>query len=204
MAMLICDPGMEERLLAERQANGHDRWDEVWDGVYVMAPLANDEHQELQAGLTAILQAVLGWNGLALVRAGVNVSDREKGWEHNYRCPDVVVFTNDTKAKNCDTHWFGGPDFTIEIVSPRDRSREKFDFYAKVGVRELLLIDRAPWSLELHRLVNSTLVPAGKSVLPSSDLIVSQVVPLSFKLIAGSERPSIEVTHRDGRQRWVV
>jgi len=41
-------------------------------------------------------------------------------------------------------------------------------------------------------------------VLPSSDLIVSQVVPLAFKLIAGSERPSIEITHRDGRQRWVV
>ena len=88
MAMLICDPWVERQLLAERQANGHDRWDEVWDGVYVIAPPPNDEHQELQTGLTSILQTVLGLSGLTEVRAGVNVSDRERGWEHNYRCPD--------------------------------------------------------------------------------------------------------------------
>ena len=114
------------------------------------------------------------------------------------------MFNNDTRAKNCDTHWFGGADFTVEIVGPRDRSREKFDFYAKVGARELLLIDREPWSLELYRLANGTLSPAGRSVLWSSEMISSQVVPLSFKLIPGVDRPGIEVTHRDGRQRWVV
>ena len=99
---------------------------------------------------------------LGKVMAGVNVSDREHGWKKNYRCPDVVVFLNHTKAVDCDTFWFGGPDFAVEIASPGDRSREKLEFYAKVGTRELLLVDRKPWSLELYRLDGEKLCPRRK------------------------------------------
>ena len=45
MTALINDPKLEEKLIAKRQAAGADKFDEVWDGVYVMSPLANDEHQ---------------------------------------------------------------------------------------------------------------------------------------------------------------
>ena len=47
MATLVIDPGLERALLERRRASRGDRWDEVWDGVYVMAPLPNMEHQEL-------------------------------------------------------------------------------------------------------------------------------------------------------------
>jgi Uma2 family endonuclease len=109
-----------------------------------------------------------------------------------------------TRAKNCDTHWMGGPDFTIEIVSPKDRSRQKLDFYASLGVRELLIIDRYPWSIELYRLEGGKLTDSVKSTMTGSEVLVSQVVPLSFRLVAGGVRPNIEVTHRDGVQKWLV
>src|SRR5687768_1833214 len=140
MDLLVTDPRDQERLIAERQASGGDRFDEVWEGTYVMAPIANDEHQELQAKLVAVFQTVVGWSGEGLVHGGVNVSDRDEGWEHNYRCPDVVVFMKGTSARNCDTHWVGGPDFAVEIRSPGDRTPQKLPFYAAVNVRELLVI----------------------------------------------------------------
>ena len=36
-------------------------------------------------------------------------------------------------------------------MSRFDKSRKKFGFYKSVGVRELLLVDRHPWALELYR-----------------------------------------------------
>jgi Uma2 family endonuclease len=204
MAMLVCDPFVEERLRAEREAKGLDLWDEVWEGMYVMAPLANDEHQFLQTRLATILDFVVGLAGKGEVRAGVNVSDRIEQWEHNYRCPDVAVFLNGGAARNCGTHWVGGPDFAIEVTSPKDKSRDKLDFYAAVGVHELLLIDRDPWSLVHYALQGGALVEVGRSTPPSSLRLESTVVPLSLRLLAGGARPTIEVIHRDSGQKWLV
>lgn len=204
MSTLIRDPDLEEQIRAERHAKGLDRWDEVWEGVYVMPPYPNDEHQFLQSRLNTILDLVIGMRGLGEVRAGINVSDRIDDWIKNYRCPDVAVFLNGTAARNLKTHWLGGPDFAIEIVSPDDSSRDKLEFYANVGVRELLIIDRAPWKLELYRLAGGRLVEVAQSVSTSPEVVNSQVIPLSFRLVQGGARPSIEVTHSDGVQRWIV
>ena len=165
MAVYITDPDLEKRLKSEREANGSDRLDEVWDGVYFMPRLANNEHQFFVIQLAQVFQSVLGNLDQGMVYPGVNVSNREKGWKKNYRCPDVAVFLPGSKAKNCGTHWHGGPDFAVEIVSPKDRSREKLPFYSSVGVGELLLIDRQPWSLELFRLQGGELVSCGRSTI---------------------------------------
>jgi hypothetical protein len=77
----------------------------------MMTPLPDDEHQELQLQLATIAQVAIAWPGLGQVRAGTNVSDRIKGWTHNYRCPDVAVYLTGSRARNCGTHWCGGPDF---------------------------------------------------------------------------------------------
>jgi len=178
--------------------------DEVWNGVLVMSPLANDEHQELVGLLVAVFLAVVHTGKPWKVRPGVNVSDREKGWEENYRIPDIAVFLPGTKAKNCDTHWCGGPDFGVEIVSDKDQTHEKLPFYAKVNTCEVLLVDRDPWCLSLYRLDEKEMVLVGKSSLDSPADLVSAVLPLTFRLIPGDERPAIEVTSSDKTQRWVV
>jgi len=204
MALMVLDRFVEERLKAEREASGADRYDEVWEGVYMMAPLANNEHQDLQALLAAAIQNAVGWNGPQRVHAGANVSDREAGWLHNYRIPDVVVVYPGSAARDCGTHWCGGPDFCVEIASPGDRSRDKLDFYATIGVRELLLIDREPWDVELYRLSNAQLELVGHSGGTAVAVLDSEVLPVSFRLVAGAPRPKIEVMHRDGAQVWLV
>ena len=70
MATMILDQQLAEQLLEQRRAWGPDKFDEVWEGIYMMAPLPNDEHQNLVTEFCAILKELLGWQGLADVRAG--------------------------------------------------------------------------------------------------------------------------------------
>jgi Uma2 family endonuclease len=202
MATLVLDSYVEDRIREERRISGADRFDEVWDGVYVMSPLANNEHQGLAAGLSAIFQIVLNWGQFGEVFAGVNVTDQEEDWTRNYRCPDVAVYLNGTTARDRGTHWLGGPDFAVEVASKGDRSREKFAFYAKVNTRELLLIDRDPWALELYRLSDGALSLVGSSRPGDADLIRSEVLPLDFRLVSAEPRPRVEVSRRDGGEPW--
>jgi Uma2 family endonuclease len=205
MATLVMDPRIEEALLEQRRAAGGDKFDEVWDGVYVMAPMANTEHQAIVSGLnTAISIALAGVSG-AQVYPGINVSDRREDWEKNYRCPDVEVILPGSKAVDCGPFHLGGPDFLVEVASDHDRSREKFDFYAQIGVREMLLIDRNPWLLELYRLEGSEMVLIGRKFPASHHPLGSLVLPLTFNLLERpSMRPQIEVVHLETNQQWLV
>jgi Uma2 family endonuclease len=203
MTAIVNDSALVERLRAERAEAGADRWDEVWDGVYMIMPLPNDEHQEIVTALASVFQNVVGWSGVGRVRAGVNVSDDDGDWTHNYRCPDVAVFLRDTTAVNRSTYWYGGPDFGVEVVSKDDQTREKLRFYAEVGVRELLIVDRFPWALDLYREHEGGLANVGRSILSHSDVLTSLVLPVTFQLVAGEERPRIEVIASE-TQRWLV
>src|SRR5207247_8232282 len=127
MSVLICDRAISRDLIAERKALGLDRYDEVWNGVYVMAPMANDEHKQLVSLFNSIMEDVICWPGLGAVRPGVNVSDREDDWRQDYRIPDVAVFLRGCKAVNRDTHWFGGPDWLTEILSEDEPIQEKLN-----------------------------------------------------------------------------
>jgi len=193
--MLVTDPDLESRLKAQRHEANSGGHDEVWEGLYIMAPLANNAHQMIQGRIVAVLQEVVGWDSPAQVCPGVNLSDREDDWTQNYRDPDVVVFLPGNPAKNRETHWLGGPDFLVEIISPRDRAREKLDFYAKVGVREALYIDREPWALELYQLAaDRSHMRLSASAPVGGAECVSSVLPLKFRLVAADTGPKIEIT----------
>ena len=203
MAIMLTDPRLEQRLKAEREASGADRYDEVWEGITMMTPLPNNEHQEIATRLASILQEVVGWPGLGDVCAGVNLSDRDEEWEHNYRVPDVAVFLRTGRAVNLGTHWRGAADFLVEVISPDDRTRDKLDFYSRLGVRELLLIDREPWALELYRGGPSGLQRV-ESADPQAGEVRSAVLPLTFRLVAARGRPDIEVGHAESSRAWRV
>ena len=140
-----------------------DRWDEVWDGELLMSPSPNDPHQELQANFLYALMDTVTIPNLGRVRAGGNVSDRAQNWTKNYRCPDVIVYLNTNPAINHGTHWEGGPDFLVEILSPGDRALQKLPFYASINTREVLIIDRDPWQLSLYQLQQQQLILIGES-----------------------------------------
>jgi len=204
MPRMIVPPADMKRILRERRRNGADRYDEVWDGVYVMSPIADNDHQGIASDLAAVIREGIGWNRSIRVLAGANVSDRREDWTKNYRIPDVLVFLPGNPAEDRRTHFLGGPDFAVEVISRRDRSRKKFAFYAKVGVRELLLVDRDPWSLELYRLRDEAYELAGTSTLDRPEALASSVLPLSFRLLPGEPRPEIEATRPADGRAWSI
>ena len=203
MDMIVRDPALEARIIQDRRKRQIDRYDEVWDGVYVVSPITDIEHSELVATIGTALILGVPKSKVNKIYMGVNVSDRNDDWEQNYRCPDVVVFLKGCSAEDRDTHYYGGPDFAVEIVNRHDRSRQKFDFYAKVNTRELLIVDRYPWALELYRLNASQAYDiVGRSSLEQPEILESRVLPLTFQLAPGEERPAIVVKHLDGVQTW--
>ena len=204
-ATLVLDPDVSRQLVRERKETGIDRYDEVWEGVYVMSPLASLSHQELVDDFCGIFREVVKKPGLGRVQPGANVSDRRIHWKRNYRVPDVVVVLNDGRAVDCDTHWFGGPDFLVEIESPDDDIEKKVPFYLKIGVRELLIVDRDTRALRLFRLTDGKLKLAGVSEPGKSVWLTSEVFPLAFRWRANRSKPHIEVKRTDGRGgHWII
>src|SRR5690242_13724362 len=107
MAMLVTDPALADRLIAERRAAGEDRYDEVWDGVYVTTPFPNPEHQDLATRLAGTFLQAVNFDPRVKVYTGVNVSDRETKWKQNFRIPDVAVYFPTTSASRLKNHWVG-------------------------------------------------------------------------------------------------
>jgi Uma2 family endonuclease len=203
---VILDPSRAENYLDERKELGLDQWDEVWDGVTVVPPMPNNEHYNLAFRLCSAFSDVIDWDRGDVTVPGGNVSDiAGKGWEKkNYRCPDAIVHLAGGIAKDIGTHWYMGPDFLVEIISPGEEPHAKFDFYAKVKTRELLIVDRDPWALELFHLHRGKMRSAGRSTLVKPAVIASAVLPLTFTLQKGKKRPTILVTHTATGQTWTA
>jgi Uma2 family endonuclease len=199
VSVIIWDPLLAAEIRAKRACVPASQYDEVWEGVYVVPPAPNNEHQDLLSELSFIFRIGADRGAGDRVLPGCNVSDRAAGWTENYREPDLAVFLAGTAAVNHGTHWQGGPDLAVEIVSPGERSRDKLPFYAAVGTREVLVIDRDPWQLELYRLAAGAMQLVGTSTPAAPTPVASAVLPLTFALAAGTPRPVVEVRHTDGR-----
>lgn len=202
MPVLINDPQMAEQFLAKREESDASRWDEVWEGVIVMPPIPNDDHQDIVGGVTSALREAVQKRKMGLVRPGVNVSDRHPDWKENFRCPDVVVYLFTNPAVNHNTHWTGGPDFLVEVLSPGEKAYAKFDFYATTRVREILLVFRNPWRLELHRLNGDAYEMVARNELGDEAILVSEAIPLTFHLVKSATRPVIEIRHTEDDRVW--
>lgn len=203
MTMMVADSLAAEELLKERRKRGLDKYDEVWEGMYVMHALPNDEHQKIVTRLTAALVDAIEDAGIGEVRAGINLASDPNDWQHDYRCPDAVVFLNDSTAECHGAFWTGGPALAVEVVSPDDEYRQKLDFYGKVGTQELLVVNRDPWRLELHRHDGQGLPVAAACEL-DGEPIASESLPLSLQLVTGDPRPRILVRHAESQREWSV
>lgn len=204
MPTRIYDLELERELIALRDARGGNHHDEVWDGVYVMAPMPNDEHQLLVSKLTYVLEESIGNQQLGEVRPGVNVSDREIDWRQNYRVPDVALFLNGCSAKNCDSFWLGGPDLAIEIVSVGEDLFEKLDFYHAVHTRELIVIDRYPWSIQQYVREQGGMVLSGKATPDQAESVIKcKTVAFDLSVLPGEPRPQVRVTSRSSQSTWL-
>lgn len=202
MPVMIYDPQYEKHVRAERERLFSNTRDEVWDGVLVMPPLPNIEHQILATDLALAFQGGIDRVAGDLALVGANVSDRVTGWTENYREPDVLVVLHINTARHCGTHWAGGPDVAVEIVSPGENPRLKLGFYEKVNTRELLIVERDPWAVEMYQLQSGALVLGGTANANNGVVLTSSVLPLTFELQAAAVRPTIRITHTATGQVW--
>jgi Uma2 family endonuclease len=203
--LLIRDGGLADQLIEERKRKGIDRYDEVWEGMYVMPSMPTLEHQELVHDLQSIFDEVVKRPGLGKVYPGVNVSDRGSDWKTNFRVPDVVVLLANSRAISHKTHIQSGPDFLVEIESPGDDTEDKVPFYARIGVRELLIVHRDKRTAGLLRLDEEELVLVKPTELDGKDWLVSAVLPLAFRRTVVKGVPRTQVRRTDGTSGlWTV
>jgi len=200
MHALICDPSQVEAIIKHRQECGGDRYDEVWDGLYIISPTADIEHQRIISQLIPPLFFTIVEEDRGKVYPGVNVTDSAEDWTKNYRVPDmaVVMNTSQERCRNIGDAFCGGPDFLIEVRSPGDRSFDKLDFYASIGVREFLIVDRDTKAINLFKFQSRQTT----EVKPKEGWLESEVVGLAFR--TGSE-PVLEVrTTQPPERSWKI
>lgn len=192
----------EVRDIIEGTARHDPRITECWNGLTVVPPFKDNSHCAIQGIMCAAFGGLVDRDGGERAYPGCNISDRGDDWLQNYRCPDFVVYLKGNPAINHNTHWEGGPDFLVEVISRGEDPEAKFEFYASIGTREVLIVDRKPWALELFRLKRGKLVSVGRSELPTSMMLKSGVLPFTFQLKPGKPRPTIEMIHTATGQVW--
>jgi Uma2 family endonuclease len=165
-----------EHILEWRRRTGADRYDEMWEGVLHIAPVPNRDHQELAFALAVWLR--FNWAEPNGCRVYLERNIAEHGaWPDNYRIPDLVLVTPSRIHLDCNEYIDGGPDAVVEIHSPDDEAYEKLDFYAKIGVREVWIIDRDTRKPHIYKLVSDRyeLQEAGADGWHRSDMAGSEM-----------------------------
>jgi len=202
MPAVLLDQGLVDRILKQRRALGNRARDEVWDGITYIMPEPNNEHQDIAMFFGTVFNLMFGLGTGNRVEGSPNISDCVEDWTENFRNPDMAFFAADGTAEDHGSYWFGGPDFLLEIVSPDDMSRDKLPFYSSVGTREVLILDRDPWQLELYQLRRARLRHVGTAKPGDGKILASHVVPLTFALVRGRPRPKIRITHTEAGKDW--
>ncbi len=144
-------PSAPADLLKRRKETGADRWDEMWEGVLHMGPMANPDHQDLEGAMETYLRLRWARKRRAKIYHNINLAS-PGGWPNNYRIPDLIILTAKSAAVRKAECFEGGPDVVVEIRSPDDETYEKFSFYASLGVPEIWVIDRETKIPEIHTL----------------------------------------------------
>jgi Uma2 family endonuclease len=201
MAILIIDPAEATNLKQEWLKEQDERRTEVWEGRIVMAPMPNNEHQRLVMSLCQMFYLALNPTGEEGIFAGVNLSDSIADWKQNYRNPDVVVHLASSTAVDYDTHFVGGFNLVVEILSKGETPTDKLLFYEQIQTQEVLIIKRNPWALYLYTLQEGKLALAGQSNLGIASILTSSL-GLTFQLVDAEPRPQIHVTQPSTSLAW--
>lgn len=140
-----------------RQWHGDDRW-ELIDGVaFDMSPAPSRVHQDVVGGVFRQLADALDDGPCRVYVAPFDVrlpeGDEADDEIMTVVQPDVSVICDPEKLDRAGCR--GGPDFILEVGSPRTSARDrhqKRDLYERHGVREYWIVDPDSRSLVIHRL----------------------------------------------------
>ncbi len=121
------------------------------EGDLYMAPAPNRYHQDISRNLEFILLNYLKERPLGvLYDAPFDVYLSET----DVFQPDIIVVLNANRHLLTDAGCEGPPDFVVEILSPKTRRLDlenKKRIYARLGVKELWIIDPEPREVLVYR-----------------------------------------------------
>lgn len=161
-------PALRE-LIEQRRAQGLDRFDEWWQGVYRIVTGPSPEHGRLVIRLGGLLDERATARGLAAaapVNIGVDKVDA--------RVPDLAVYRPDTERTS--PAFLATAELVVEVLSPGEQPGQKLDFYAAHDVVEYLEVDLAGGDVRLLVRRDDAWVPADRSDV--IDLTVAEVADL--------------------------
>lgn len=150
--------------LERRHALRQDKADEVWEGVYHVAPHEHPRHGVVAMSLTALLHPLARAAGL-IPGGSFNLGTSRQ----NFRVPDLGYY-----RQFVDEVYVPSAAVVVEILSPGDETFEKFDFYAARGVEEVWVLDPDARTARCWHLVDGSLVERDRSKL--LDLTMDDVV----------------------------
>lgn len=135
------DPAVEA-LLARRRRLGLDGKDEVWEGVYHVAP-----HEHGRNGVTAMALAV-ALHGAAVAAGLQNGGSFNLGHPGDFRVPDLGFH----RPHEVPALYYASAALVVEVLSPHDETFAKFGFYASHDVEELWVVDPVDRTVRIWQL----------------------------------------------------
>jgi Uma2 family endonuclease len=123
-------PAELQVLIEQRRTTGADRYDEIWEGEYHMAPAPHGAHGRVDREIAVLLRP------LAQRARLYDSGPFNLGQPNDYRVPDAGLHRTAATAT-----WNATAALVVEIVSPDDETWEKLPFYAAHGVDEVLVVD---------------------------------------------------------------
>ena len=140
--------------LDQRRALGLDRYDEVWEGEYHVAPDAHGRHGDVQGQLFILLDPRARAAGLW------GSGPRNLGGPNDFRVPDASY-----ARERSNEVWNPTAAIVVEILSPGDESYAKLGFYHRLGVEEILIVDPLRHAVEWYRRGQEGFERSGASTL---------------------------------------
>ena len=155
--ILLGEPPPPVRSWLERRRElGLDRFDEVWEGEYHVAPEAHGRHGDVDDQLAVLLHP------LARLAELWGSGPLNLGGPNDYRVPDRAYL-----RERAIEVWNPTAAIVVEIVSPGDESYAKLGFYHRLGVEEVLIVDPLRRAVEWYRRGPDGFDRAGSSQLLS-------------------------------------
>ncbi|MGH9074989.1 MAG: Uma2 family endonuclease [Acidimicrobiales bacterium] len=159
MRTLVPDPAPPEvqQLIERRKRLGLDGYDEVWEGVYHMAPMARFRHGRLQVQLARLLGPHSDAAGL--VDSGpFNLGDGPE----SFRVPDLGYHR---QGLDPEALYVATAAMVVEVVSPDDETYDKLAFYAAHGVDEVVVVEPVERQVRIFARDGSHYAETGRSSL---------------------------------------
>lgn len=150
-----------EALIARRKKLGLDLHDEVWEGVYHVAPYASARHAYIDQQAAVLLDRYARSAGLVVTDA-FNL-----GGPDDFRVPDRGLHRGIPEGA-----WVPTAAAVVEILSADDESLNKLPFYASRGVEEVLIFDPDTHEVGIYVLKQGSLVRSSRSDLLRVDAAV--------------------------------